>query len=151
MARPRNNETDAPTPPSTLDPTLFAESDREIDKGHGTEALGPSDTSDSGSDVQGGPGLFHEVGAGLGLGTGTTSDPDDGSAGYTAGPDVGDANLDSDSDAEGTGERAAAARDATVPDGRDIDTDHIEFIGEIDNDSGDEDKAPTLSRKKYRR
>ena len=31
-----------------------------IAKGHGTEALGPSDLTDSGSDIQGGPGLNHD-------------------------------------------------------------------------------------------
>jgi len=147
MAKPRTNETDALTPPSTLDPDLQIEPDRQIDKGHGTEALGPSDTSDTGSDVQGGPGWEHEIGAEIRLGTGTTSDPD--SSGHTAGPDVGDANLDSDSDAEGTGERATAARDTSVRDGQDIDTDHIETIGESSSDSSEE--APPPSRKKHRR
>jgi hypothetical protein len=65
-------------------------------KGHGTAALGPSDSSDSGSDIVGGPGLT-------------------GGRGSTAGPDIGDANLDSDSDRNGTGERAAAGRDSTPP------------------------------------
>jgi hypothetical protein len=60
--------------------------------------------------------------------TGTNSDPEDGTAGYTAGPDVGDADLDCDSDAGGTGERAAAGRDTVTPDGADIDVDHVETI-----------------------
>ena len=43
---------------STLDPDNIPEPDRRLRKGHGTGALGPSDTSDSdtsdsGSDVQG--------------------------------------------------------------------------------------------------
>src|SRR3569833_2700842 len=41
-------------PGSTLDPDNFPESDRQLGKGHDTDALGPSDISDSGSDVQGG-------------------------------------------------------------------------------------------------
>ena len=45
-----------------------------------------------------------------------------------AGPDVGDANLDSDSDSSGTGERATAGRDTMVRDGADIDVDHIETM-----------------------
>jgi hypothetical protein len=49
-------------------------------------------------------------------------------AGGTAGPDVGDANLDSDTDSGGTGERAAAGRDAVARDGGDIDTDHVETM-----------------------
>jgi hypothetical protein len=80
-------------------------------KGHGTEALGPSDSTDSGSDVVGGPGLNRE--GGLPLERGTTSDPDVDAAPTTAGPDLGDADLDSDTDRYGTGERAAAGRDST--------------------------------------
>src|SRR5439155_5860253 len=43
-----------------------------LDKGHGTDALGPSDTSDSGSDLQGGHGLVMDED--LGLDTGTNED-----------------------------------------------------------------------------
>lgn len=82
-------------------------------KGHGTGALGPSDSSDSGSDVVGGPGLNRE--GGLPLQRGTTSDPDVDTRGATAGPDMGDADLDSDTDRHGTGERAAAGRDSSEP------------------------------------
>jgi hypothetical protein len=84
-----------------------------VTKGHGTAALGPSDSSDSGSDIQGGPGLNRDDG--LLQPPGTTSDPDVDGFGATAGPDIGDANLDSDSDRFGTGERAAAGRDSTLP------------------------------------
>jgi hypothetical protein len=83
-----------------------------VTKGHGTAALGPSDSSDSGSDIQGGPGLNRDDG--LMPPPGTTSDPDIDAIGATAGPDIGDANLDSDTDRGGTGERAAAGRDSTV-------------------------------------
>jgi hypothetical protein len=77
---------------STLDPDNFPlGADREVGKGHGTGALGPSDSSDSGSDV------------------------------------VGEAGLDSDTDAQGTGERGAVERD-TVESGADIDTDHVETL-----------------------
>lgn len=106
----------------------------EVDKGHGTGALGPSDTSDSGSDVRGGPGINEELrkGGAPGLSRGSTSDPDlDDSGTPTAGPDVGDANLDSDSDAGGTGERATAGRDTPGRPDRDRDTDRIESIDEI--------------------
>lgn len=82
-------------------------------KGHGTAALGPSDSSDSGSDIQGGPGLNRDDG--LLQPMGNTSDPDVDGIGATAGPDIGDANLDSDTDRFGTGERAAAGRDSTLP------------------------------------
>jgi hypothetical protein len=112
---------------SSLDPDILPiGNDRSLGRGHGTGALGPSDSSDSGSDLQGAPGLAHQAEAGL-L-TGTNSDPEDGTAGCTAGPDVGDADLDSDSDSGGTGERAAAGRDAVTPDGADIGVDHIETI-----------------------
>ena len=82
-------------------------------KGHGTASLGPSDSSDTGSDIQGGPGLNRDDG--LFEATGNTSDPDVDGVGATAGADIGDANLDSDSDRYGTGERAAAGRDSTLP------------------------------------
>jgi hypothetical protein len=128
---------------STLDPgILTSRRDRVIGKGHGTGALGPSDSSDSGSDLLGGPGLAQQLD--LGLKTGTTSDPEQSAAGNTAGPDVGDADLDSDSDSGGTGERAAAARDAVFPDGIDVDTDHVETI------PNDEEESPEESSPKNR-
>jgi len=80
-------------------------------KGHGTGALGPSDSTDSGSDIVGGPGLNRD--GGLPLSRGTTSDPDVDAPPTTAGPDIGDADLDSDTDRYGTGERGAAGRDST--------------------------------------
>ena len=97
---------------STLNTT--GESNPAVRKGHGTGALGPSDSTDSGSDIVGGPGLNRPDG--LPLQRGTTSDPDvDAPQGATAGPDIGDADLDSDSDRHGTGERGAAGRDSTEP------------------------------------
>ena len=89
------------------------ESNPVVRKGHGTGALGPSDSTDSGSDIVGGPGLNRDDG--LPLQRGTTSDPDTDAAGATAGADIGDADLDSDSDRNGTGERGAAGRDSTEP------------------------------------
>jgi hypothetical protein len=94
---------------STLNTT--GEGKSVTQKGHGTGALGPSDSSDSGSDIVGGPGLNR--GGGLPLSHGTTSDPDVDVPPTTAGPDIGDADLDSDSDRYGTGERGAAGRDST--------------------------------------
>ncbi len=111
---------------STLDPdNVPLGNDRSLGKGHGTGALGPSDSSDSGSDVQGGTGLADEEL--LDLGRGTNADP--GGRERSAGPDLGDADLNSDTDAGGTGERGAPGRDA-VHSGADIDTDHIETISE---------------------
>ena len=121
---------------STLDPDNFPDApDRTLGVGHGTGALGPSDTSDSGSDLIGAAGLADEDM--LDLGSGTTSDLEAGSAGGSAGPDVGDANLDSDSDSGGTGERAAAGRDAVARDGADIDVDHIDTIATLPLDDDD--------------
>ena len=93
---------------SSLTPeNLPAGPDRRIHQGHGTAALGPSDSSDSGSDVQG------------------TLD--------TAASELGDDELDNDSDREGTGERASAEPDTHARDGADIGTDHIERIPDFDD------------------
>lgn len=113
---------------STLNPAnLPVEPDHpfeDFEKRHGTRAFGPSDTSDSGSDLIGGPGLAQQIEQNFDKGT--TSDIEQSTAHNTAGPDIGDANLDSDTDSSGTGERATAARDAVVVDGADIGFDHIE-------------------------
>ena len=111
---------------SPLDPSnLSGRKDRSLGRGHGTRALGPSDSSDSGSDLVGAPGLAGQV-DGFGIDRGNTNETEESFAGNTAGPDVGDANLDGDSDRSGTGETAAASRDAVGGDGSDIDADHIE-------------------------
>lgn len=93
---------------STLDPdNLPADSGATVGKGHGTRALGPSDRSDTGSDVVGGPGLTNDEDR-------TYAEPGAGDDGtpvakpQTAGPSLGDAELDSDTDSGGTGERSSA-------------------------------------------
>lgn len=116
-----------------------------VGKGHGTAALGPSDSTDSGSDIQGGPGLHREDG--VTPASGSMSDRDIDGEGAGAGPDIGDADLDSDSDRMGTGERAAAGRDSAVAtdhqlrvSGTDelIDAETIEDTGDVgDDDSTD--------------
>jgi hypothetical protein len=119
---------------STLDPDNFPEApDRSLGKGHGVDSLGPSDLSDSGSDVMGGPGFASNLDDDqtLPLDTGTNEDPEASYAHDTAGADVGDANLDGDSDSGGTGERAAAGRDTVARDGADIGTDHVESIPDL--------------------
>ena len=122
---------------STLDPDYLAgRSDRSLGRGHGTDALGPSDLSDTGSDMQG-VGLSGDVG--LDMDEGTTSDPERSTAGGSAGPDVGDANLDSDTDSGGTGERASAGRDSVEADGDDIDIDQVENVEAIDPEDSDVD------------
>jgi hypothetical protein len=121
---------------STLDPDSFTEGpDRSLGRGHNTGALGPSDLSDTGSDTKG-PGLARDIG--LGIEAGTTSDPDRSLAEGSDGPDLGDADLDSDSDSGGTGERKEAGRDSVRGSGADIGTDHIEqgVPGDQDVDAG---------------
>src|SRR5207302_9676844 len=73
-----------------------------LDKGHTTRDLGPGDSSDTGSDITGGPGLEDDSDA-LNLQHGTTSDAERSRGPKTAGPDIGDENLDRDSDPGGTG------------------------------------------------
>lgn len=74
--------------------------------GHGTAALGPSDSSDSGSDVVGGPGMDEGL-----------SDEQSREMPMTTtqgtGRDFGDIGLQSDSDREGTGERGSSGMDTT--------------------------------------
>ena len=123
---------------STLNRT--GEQKPETDKGHGTEALGPSNSSDSGSDIQGGPGLRPESETGRDIDEGSL--PADRGPWTTAGPDVGDPELDGDSDAEGTGERAAAGRDTTRAN-RDIAPDRVESeSGELLETLADADELP---------
>ena len=78
-------------------------------RGRDTDALGPSDSSDTGSDVQG-----ERLSA---TGADVPGDID------AATP----ATLDSDTDASGTGERASAVPDG-AEDGADIAPDHIERL-----------------------
>ncbi len=84
---------------STLD--LTGEEAPVTGLGHGTAALGPSDSSDSGSDVVGGPGMDEGL-----------SDDQAREAPYkvhgNAGRDLGDVDLSSDTDRYGTGERSSA-------------------------------------------
>ncbi|WP_332673802.1 hypothetical protein [Aromatoleum sp.] len=93
-----------------------------VPPGHSTADLGPSDSSDSGSDIAAAGGLSDD--AGLGNDSGTTSDMD---LGRGAGPDHGDSNLDGDSDsaASGTGERRGAGRDDSSREANDIQPDKI--------------------------
>lgn len=122
---------------STLDPDNIPEPDRQLAKGHGTDALGPSDLSDTGSDVQGGLRSAGEMD--IGLDKGTNEDPDAGGRDMTAGPDLGDMGLDSDSDSSGTGERAAAGRDSDIEAGSDINVDRIDHVNPGDDDDPAQD------------
>ena len=77
--------------------------------GHGTAALGPSDSSDSGSDVVGGPGmdegLSDEQARRMPMSTTQGT-----------GRDFGDIGLQSDSDRAGTGDRGSSGMDTTPVD-----------------------------------
>jgi hypothetical protein len=131
---------------STLDPENFEnQQDRVLGRGHGTGALGPGDTSDSGSDVAGGTGMASDTGSEMPLeGSGNTSEPEHG-AGAGAGPDLGDSFLESDTDSNGTGERAAAGRDTVAEDGADIGFDRVGSLDELDAPVEDEDVAAAQS------
>jgi len=129
---------------TTLTPdNLPAGRDRRVGLGHGTEALGPSDSSDSGSDLVGAHGLAHDVDR-FGLERGNNEDPDESRPAATGGPDVGDGNLDSDSDRSGTGERGAAGRDAPAADA-DINPDRIVDESELEDN---EENVERSSRKR---
>jgi hypothetical protein len=129
---------------STLDPDNIPEPDRRLGRGHGTGALGPSDTSDNGSDVQG---ALRWTGEGdPGLDRGTNEDPDSAPGDPTAGPDIGDAGLDSDTDAMGTGEHATAGRDEDFT-GRDIDVDRIDHVNQGEGPDLDEMEHPEGARR----
>jgi hypothetical protein len=93
---------------------------QEYGKGHGTGALGPSDSSDSGSDVQG----ARHVAA------------DDQSELDDHGVDFNDEELASDTDRYGTGERALADGDSTFESNGDIRPDELDD----ENDLADDDE-----------
>jgi hypothetical protein len=94
---------------STLDMDNDYEADRNLGKGHGTNALGPSNSSDSGSDVAGIPG------------------------------------IDSDTDADGTGERATVDPMDSASNRQETGANRIEDIGTDDVDYDDEeDDAATV-------
>ncbi|MET3132168.1 hypothetical protein AAKU55_002438 [Oxalobacteraceae bacterium GrIS 1.11] len=110
---------------SSLDPdNLPVGADRVLGRGHGTGSLGPSDSSDSGSDMQGAPPTDLDLT--------TARDAEDGN---TAGPEFGEVGLDSGTDSAGTGERASAGQGDELRDGADIEVDHIESFPEKLDDS----------------
>lgn len=114
--------------------------DRVLNKGHGTEALGPSDTSDSASDIIGGPGLIEGEVLGLDRGTNEDADTTRGPFG-AAGADIGDGDLDSDSDSVGTGEHMTAGREMRTRANADVLPDHIEHIVDLGDGKDSEGEA----------
>jgi len=108
---------------------------RDAPPGTSTERLGPSDTSDSGSDLVGADGALEADDLGLDGGTN-----DDVRRAPGAGADIGDANLDADSDSGGTGERAEAGRDTLRREAPDIAPDRVVGIGSEEALVADEDE-----------
>ena len=91
--------------------------------GHNTGSIGPSDSSDSGSDLQG-PGLLDDDLLGLDRGT-----HEDSEAGHLssrdAGASLGDLGSDDMSDRDGTGEHLTAGKEPDVRIANDIAPDRI--------------------------
>ncbi len=97
--------------------------DRGGFKGHDLRSLGPSDSSDSGSDLIG-PGIIDDDL--LNLDRGTNEDSEGGHlAGSDAGASVGDLGADSNSDRYGTGEHVTAGKEPDVRIAADIAPDRI--------------------------
>ncbi len=112
---------------STLDPDNPPPEPRE--EGHDTASLGPSDTSDSGSDISGAK--RHEF------------DRDTEHDEHAL--EIGEAELSSDTDSTGTGDRASAEGDSTLTEDADISPDRIETpfaTGEDYEEGGSEDGQP---------
>jgi hypothetical protein len=110
---------------STLDPDNLpaGRRKRKTPEGHDTGALGPSDSSDSGSDMKG-PGLTDDDR--LNLDRGTNDDTEAGRHNVAdAGPSVGDLGMDDSSDRTGTGEHLTAGKEPRVRVNADRDADRV--------------------------
>lgn len=110
---------------STLDPDNFpvGVKRRKTQKGHDTRSLGPSDSSDSGSDMAG-PGLIDDDA--INLDRGTNEDTEAGRDDIAdAGASVGDLEMDDNSDRYGTGEHLTAGKEPNVRVNGDIGVDRI--------------------------
>jgi hypothetical protein len=111
---------------STLDPDNYPPKQSKQPKGHDTRALGPSDSSDSGSDMAG-PGLLDDDM--LDLDRGTNEDTEAGHNNIAnTGASVGDLGMHDNSDRYGTGTRAAAGKESSIPIDGDHDVDRV--VGE---------------------
>ena len=101
---------------------------RHTQKGHDVASLGPSDTSDSGSDMKG-PGLVGDNA--LPLDRGTNEDSEAGKVGkIEAGAAVGDRDMDDTSDSHGTGEHLTAGKDPRIRPNEDRGADRVVGPGE---------------------
>lgn len=93
--------------------------------GHDIASLGPSDTSDSGSDMAGAEGIESDDPL---LPIDVALSRDGWQAGSTS-------RLSSDSDSSGTGEGGAAGGSGSVSEASDIRPDHLVAIDELDEDT----------------
>jgi hypothetical protein len=109
---------------STLDQDAIAAGRRRNPvKGHDTKSLGPSDSSDSGSDMAG-PGLVDDDA--IGLDRGTNQDSEAGRYNVAdSGASVGDLGMDDNSDRYGTGEHFTAGKEPGMQPNGDRDTDRV--------------------------
>jgi hypothetical protein len=109
---------------STLDPDNIPQRRRRhTAKGHDVASLGPSDSSDSGSDMKG-PGLLDDDR--LHLDRGTNEDPEGGRPDrIEAGAAVGDREMDDNSDRYGTGEHLTAGKEPRVRPNQDRGCDRV--------------------------
>lgn len=98
---------------STLDPDNTPPTGNAEPQGSDTGALGPSDSSDSGSDIAGAK--RHDFDRDTELDEHAL--------------ETGDAELASDTDRAGTGERSSADGDSTLTDDADIEPDRIDTPG----------------------
>ena len=114
---------------STLDPdNVPRRRRRHTQKGHDVASLGPSNSSDSGSDMKG-PGLVDDDE--LHLDRGTNEDPEGGKYDEIgAGASVGDREMDDTSDRAGTGEHLTAGKEPRIRPNKDRDTDRVVDAGE---------------------
>ncbi|MGQ0751724.1 MAG: hypothetical protein ACT4PS_14415 [Betaproteobacteria bacterium] len=110
---------------STLDPDNlpFRGKRSKTQKGHDTKSVGPSDSSDSGSDMAG-PGMVDDDV--LKLDRGTNQDTEAGEYNVAdTGPSVGDLEMGGNSDRVGTGERLTAGKDPKLRANADRDADRV--------------------------
>ena len=110
---------------STLDPDNFPTDGKPHmnPRGHDIKSLGPSDSSDSGSDMDG-PGLVDDDA--LNLDRGTNEDTEAGSYNVSnAGTSVGDLAMADNSDRYGTGEHLTAGKEPNIHLNADIGTDRV--------------------------
>jgi len=132
-------------PREELNPDAIAsEAGEQVFEGHDLRSIGPSNSSDSGSDLMG-PGLIDDDL--LGLDRGTTEDSEGGHLGAAdAGASLGDLGADENSDAEGTGEHLTAGKEPDVRVAADIAPDRIVGAEEAGLGSGLDEAEEAIFR-----